>query len=42
MKKNRVRVTATYTEDIAKETVTINCEDKDYICKFEGEKFVQE
>ena len=33
---------ATYTENLAAETVTINCEGKEYVCEFEGKKFIQE
>ena len=35
------KVEATYTEDIAAETVTIHFKDKDYVCKFEGETYIQ-
>ncbi|MBD5441825.1 MAG: hypothetical protein HDR34_00205 [Treponema sp.] len=35
------KVNATYTEDIEAETVTIKFKDKDYVCKFEGEKYIQ-
>ena len=34
-------ITATYTEDIEAETVTIKFKDKDYVCKFEGDKYIQ-
>ncbi|MDE6244862.1 MAG: hypothetical protein K2M50_04310, partial [Treponemataceae bacterium] len=34
-------ITATYTEDIEAETVTINFKGKDYVCKFEGDKYIQ-
>ena len=34
-------ITATYTEDIEAETVTINFKDKDYVCKFDGSKYIQ-
>lgn len=34
--------TATYTENIDAETVTINCEGKEYVCEFKGQKFIQE
>ena len=35
-------VNSTYTENISAETVTINFNDKDYVCKFEGRNFTQE
>lgn len=35
-------VKATYTEDIPGKTVTINCEGKEYVCEFKGQKFIQE
>ena len=35
-------VNATYTENISAETVTIKFRDKDYVCEFEGNKFIQE
>ncbi len=37
-----LKFNATFTENLAKETVTINCEDKKYVCEFEGQKFIQE
>ena len=39
---NREKVNATYEENIAKETVTIKFKDKEYVCKFDGEKYIQE
>lgn len=41
-KGGKEKVTATYTENINAETVTIKFKDKEYVCKFEGQKFVQE
>ncbi|MDE7290827.1 MAG: hypothetical protein K2N58_02150 [Treponemataceae bacterium] len=35
-------VNATYTEEIDRGRVTINCEGKEYVCEFEGEKYTQE
>ena len=35
-------VNTTYTENLSAETVTINFKDKDYVCEFEGNKFIQE
>ena len=35
-------VNSTYTENLSAETVTINFNDKEYVCKFKGEKFIQE
>lgn len=34
-------VNATYTEDIDRGTVTIDCEGKKYVCEFEGEEYTQ-
>lgn len=35
-------IKATYTEDIGRGRVTINCEGKDYVCEFKGEVYTQE
>ena len=35
------KVEATYTEDIAEETVTIKFKGKEYVYKFEGEEYIQ-
>ncbi|MBD5410454.1 MAG: hypothetical protein HDR53_05175 [Treponema sp.] len=39
--ENGEKVEAIYTENISDETVTIKFKDKDYICKFEGDKYIQ-
>lgn len=33
--------TGSYTEDIAKETVTVSFDGKDYDCEFRGKNFIQ-
>lgn len=33
--------TGSYTEDIAKETVTVNFDGESYVCKFEGRNFIE-
>ncbi len=35
-------VKGSYTENIAKGTVTIKCDGEEYVCEFKGQKFVQE
>ena len=39
--ENGEKVEAIYTENISDETVTINFKGKDYVCKFEGDKYIQ-
>ena len=39
--ENGEKVEATYTENISDETVTINFKGKEYVCKFEGDKYIQ-